>query len=627
MNHLAETLIFAEEILMILLLLASVVAIFANRWRVPYTVGLVLIGLALTLIPTLHFKIDPEIILFVLVPPLIFEAAFHIRIEDLRRNWSLIALLAIPGVIVNMLIVAGIVSWGAGIAFDAALVFGALIAATDPVAVVALFRQLGAPKRLQVILEGESLFNDGTAIVLFGLMLAVVRTGSFSIVDSITGFLRVAGGGVVLGVVLGMLVSQIIRSVDNPMVENTLITVLAFGAYLLGEMFHVSGVLAVVAAGLVNGNVGPRGMSATTRVVVANFWEYAAFIANSLIFLFIGLTINVSLLLENWQAILLAIVATLAARAIGVYAFSFLGDLPWNWRHVLYWGGLRGAISLALALSLPVLPGLPQERLQAMAFGVVLFTLLVQGFSMERVTRWLELVRHSALQEEYKRRHARYVVARASYEYLQRRAHQGAISPHTWARMSPLMEKQRDALLESVGEIYKADPSLEMDELDYARREALRVQRNALLDLFHDGIISEEVYTGLVGEIDLALANQTPAPGLLRGARIAAPINRVLVVVVQAQDVDAIVAALLPLGVSLGRLPSKGSFLQRVNVTLVIGTPDSLENQVLETIKQHARRRALPALKQGNDWLPASRRVKVGGGVAFVMDVEDYYEL
>ena len=629
MENLTSGIILPEEIIIILLLLASVVAIFAERWRVPYTVGLVLIGLTLTLMPTLHVEIDPEIILYLLVPPLIFEAAFHIRMEDLKRNWTLIALLAIPGVIVNMLLVAGIVSWGAGIAFDAALVFGALIAATDPVAVVALFRKLGAPKRLQVILEGESLFNDGTAIVLFGLMLAAVRTNSFNIIDGFAGFLRVAGGGVMLGAVLGLVVSQLIRNVDNPMVENTLISVLAFGAYLMGELLHVSGVLAVVAAGLVNGNVGPRGMSATTRVVVANFWEYAAFIANSLVFLFVGLTIDISLLIENWQSILLAIVGTLVARAVGVYFFSLFSDIPWNWRHILYWGGLRGAISLALVLSLPAIPGLPLERLQAMAFGVVLFTLLVQGFSMERLTKWLKLVRQSEWYDEYKRRHARYVAAQNSHEYLQRLAQRGGLSPYTWSHISPMLKRQRDALREAIAEVFKADPTIEADELDYARREALRVQRNVLLDLFHDGVISEETYTELVGEIDHALTTEDSAPHLLYGAQTSEKIDRLMLAIVQPKDVEAITAALLKLGVSLGRLPSKGNFLQNNNVTLLIGFPHPMEDQILNVLRRHARRRAMLApnttTPRAFPW--RSQRIRVGGAVIFLLEVEEYHEL
>ena len=206
-------------------------------------------------------------------------------------------LFALPGVILTTLLVGGVVAAGTGLTIQIAMVFGALISATDPVAVVALFRRLGVPRRLQVLLEGESLFNDGTAIVMFNLMLAIALAGKFSVIDSVRQFLTVSGGGVLVGIALGIVFSRIMGRIDDPLVETTLTTVLAFGSYLIVEYFHVSGVLAVVAAGIVNGNSGPRDMSATTRVVVFNFWEYAAFIANSFIFLLIGLTIDLNFML------------------------------------------------------------------------------------------------------------------------------------------------------------------------------------------------------------------------------------------------------------------------------------------------------------------------------------------
>ena len=266
-----------------------------------------------------------------------------------------------------------------------------------------------------MLLEGESLFNDGTAIVMFSLTIAIVLNGSFSLTSNIASFLTVAGGGILIGITLGLLVSQFIGGIDEPLVETTLTIILAFGSYLLAESLHFSGVLAVVAAGLVNGNAGPRGMSPTTRTVVHNFWETGAFLANSFVFLLVGFAIDVTHLIANWKAIAWAILAVLAARVVAIYGFSiFSKQIPGRWKHVLYWGGLRGAIVLALALSLPTQGVFAAERaqLQAMAFGVVLFTLLVQGFSMGWLMRRLKIVERSTVQEEYERRHARYVAGR-----------------------------------------------------------------------------------------------------------------------------------------------------------------------------------------------------------------------
>ncbi len=509
-----ENIIVFEEIIVILLLIASVVAVVTRRLRVPYTVGLVIIGLFITLLTPQQVKFAPQIILLLLVPPLVFEAAFHIRVDDLRHDLGLILLLAVPGVILTTLLVGWLVSWGTGLALQAALVFGALVAATDPVAVVALFRSLGAPRRLQVLLESESLLNDGTAIVMFGLMLTTALQGGFDLRQSITQFLTVVGGGVLVGLILGLSISQFTKRIDDPLVETTLTTALAFGSYLLAETLHVSGVLAVVTAGVISGNTSQQTMSASTRLVVHNFWEYAAFIANSFIFLLIGLTIDLNLLFANWGAILWAIFAALAARVVSTYGFSLFGrEISSKWKHVLFWGGLRGAITLALALSLPEDGPFAAERgrLQAMAFGVVLFTLLVQGFSMDWLVKKLKLVVRSPAQDEYENRHARLVAGRASYDYLRRRSQEGLISEHTWQKLSAVMKRKNDALMDEVKHVMTSEPEVEAEELDTAYREALRAQRTALTSLLRDGVITEETYSRLTGEVDEALMDENPS--------------------------------------------------------------------------------------------------------------------
>jgi monovalent cation:H+ antiporter, CPA1 family len=513
-----ENIIFIEEIIVILLLIASGVAVVTRRLRVPYTVGLVIIGLVITLLSPQHVKFTPQIIMLLLVPPLVFEAAFHIRFDDLRRDFWLILLLAIPGVILTMLLVGWLVSWGTGLALQAALVFGALIAATDPVAVVDLFRRLGAPRRLQVLLESESLLNDGTAIVMFGLMLTTALQGRFDARQSITQFITVSGGGVMAGLILGMSISQLTKRIDDPLVETALTTALAFGSYLLAETFHVSGVLAVVTAGIISGNTSQETMSASTRLVVNNFWEYAAFIANSFIFLLIGLTIDLNILFENWQAIAWAILAALLARVVSTYGFSSLRrEIPPKWKHVLFWGGLRGAITLALALSLPE-EGIfiaERGRLQAMAFGVVLFTLLVQGFSMDWLVKRLKLIVRSPAQSEYELRHARFVAGRSGYDYLRRRSQEGMISEHTWQKLSELLKKKNDMLMDEVKQVMTSEPEVEAEEFDTAYREALRAQRTALSGLLHDGVITEQTYSQLIGEVDEALMDKKPSARLV----------------------------------------------------------------------------------------------------------------
>jgi CPA1 family monovalent cation:H+ antiporter len=633
----------AEELIIGLLLISSLVAIATRRFRLPYTVGLVLIGLSMPWLVRI-FRLtdilgsfDPaqssEIILYLLVPPLVFEAAFHIRMEDLRRDFWLILLLAVPGVVVTMLMVGGIVHYGTGMLIQTAMVFGALIAATDPVAVVALFRRLGVPRRLQVLLEGESLFNDGTAIVMFNLVVDIAVVKQFNFLDSFTNFLTVAGGGTLIGIALGMVVSQIIRRIDDPLVETTMTTVLAFGAYVLAEFLDVSGVLAVVAAGIVNGNVGPQGMSPTTRVVVFNFWEYAAFVANSFVFLLIGLAIDLEVLSQNLLYIGIAIFAVLLARVISIYGFSLFGrEIPGKWKHVLYWGGLRGAIALALALTLTE-KGLQLEdakHLQAMAYGVVLFTLLGQGISMDWLVKKLKLVQRSKFQEEYERRHARFVAGRAAYDYLRRMNQQGLISEHTWQRLAPVMERQNDTLVEAVKQVITSDPTVEAEELDTAHREALRAQRSALTGLLRDGVISEENYSQLVGEVDSALTEQSYNwPELLSLGAAISSVTHLVAAVIQEADLESALASLSKLGFSVARLSSTGGFLSRKNVTLLIGVQKGREEVAVKALQNSCKRRVefvSTPLRGAGFPMPAPTQVTVGGATIFMFEVESYDE-
>ena len=411
-----------------------------------------------------------------------------------------------------MLIVGGMVSIGTGLALPVALTFGALIAATDPVAVVSLFRMLGVPKRLAVLVEGESLLNDGTALVLFNMMLVIVATGKFNLAVSALDFVRISVGGIVVGLVLGWAISRLIARVDDYLIETTLTTVLAFGSYLIAEQLHFSGVLAVVAAGLINGNLGPQGMSPTTRIVLFNFWEYVAFLANSLVFLLIGLEVDIPALLHAWRPIVWAIGAVILARVIVVYGLSLLTrrlaePVSLRWQHVLTWGGLRGALSLALALSLPASFGADRALLRTMAFGVVLFTLLVQATTMKPLIRRLGIILRNPEQVEYEKRHARLTALRSAEGHLERRYREGLLSTHTWETLRPKLQEQLALLAEAVRESLRSAPALEAEEMDIARREILRAQRSAFMGLLQDGVISNDVYENLSAEIDATITD------------------------------------------------------------------------------------------------------------------------
>ncbi|MEW5867860.1 MAG: cation:proton antiporter [Chloroflexota bacterium] len=389
------------------LIIANLVGILVKKLRMPYTVGLVVAGMLLAIIgPYLRSQAQvispedirtlliPNLILALFVPPLVFEAAFHIKLKELRSELGKILAFAIPGVILTMLLVGTALAWIPELSWPAALVFGALISATDPVAVVALFRSLGAPKRLVLLLEGESLFNDGTAIVLFHMMLAIAATGEVHLIKSLFDFFRVALGGLLIGWGAGTLAAFLISRVKDDFIQISFSLIAAYGAYLVSEHFHLSGVLAVVAAGLICGNASSTALAEDTRKRLLEFWDYAAFLANTFVFLIIGLVIDFRAILDNLGYSLLAIAAVLISRAIVIYGLSRLAKgIPLNFQHILNWGGLRGAVSLALALSLTHEEvGSSLGLLQAMAFSIVLFTLLVQGTSMASLLKRCNLI-------------------------------------------------------------------------------------------------------------------------------------------------------------------------------------------------------------------------------------------
>lgn len=514
-----EQFLATETLIIELLLIVSLVAIVVRRLRVPYTVALVIVGLLITFQQPLQIDLTPELILALFVPPLVFEAAFHIQFNRLRDNLIPILVLAIPGVLLTTGMVGLIVAAGTNLPLSTAFVFGALISATDPVAVVALFRTLGAPRRLAVLVEGESLFNDGTAIVVFSLMLtaagAALKSGetapanTLDLGRAIVDFVIVSVGGVGVGGLLGWLLSRLIARLDDYLIETTLTTVLAFGAYLIAERLEFSGVLAVVAAGLINGNIGPKGMSPTTRIVLFNFWEYLAFVANSLVFLLIGLDVNIPQIAANIGPIAIAVLAVLISRVAIVYGFNWLIGLrgrrvPKPYQHVMFWGGLRGAISLALALSLPAsLVG--RDLLRVMAFGVVLFTLLAQGTTMQFLLRKLGLVQRAEEKLDYERRHGRLMAARAARERVEQLHREGMITAATWERLAPALDDQVRTHLNAQHELLGQMPSLQAEELEDARREGLRAQRAMLSGLLRDGVISEPAYEELIAEVDAGL--------------------------------------------------------------------------------------------------------------------------
>jgi CPA1 family monovalent cation:H+ antiporter len=390
-----------------LLGVAMVVAIVARRLRLPYTVGLVATGLALALarLP-LDIALTHDVLFEVILPPLLFEAALSISWRELRRDLTLVLALSTVGVLVGAGVVAGGLVWALNWPLAPAMAFGALIAATDPIAVIAMLREAGVKGRLRLVIESESLFNDGAAALLFALILPALKlSGASTPLAIVSQALLIGGGGIVVGAVIGGLAIALAGRTDDHLVETALTAVVAYGSFLIAERIGASGVLATVAAGLVMGNLGGLAsgtgrfaLSAQGRQSIVAFWDFAAFVANSLVFLLIGLAMADAATRGagfGAGAITVIVALALAGRAATVYPIA-LAFAPTRWAiggreaHFLWWSGLRGALALALALALP--PSAPyRDEILVGAFAVVAFSALVQGLTAGPLLRALKL--------------------------------------------------------------------------------------------------------------------------------------------------------------------------------------------------------------------------------------------
>ena len=505
-----------------LLLLVFVVAMVAHRIKLPYTVALVLVGLGLSFQDFIRFELTPEIILMLFLPPLVFEAALHIDYRIFRKVLTPVLLLAVFGVILTIAVIWGLLTLTGLLEWKTALIFASLIAATDPVAVVSLFKALGAPKRLSTLVESESLFNDATTIVIFHIVVGAALLGEaqFHLVwtNALIKFVIVALGGIGLGLVSGLTANFIFARVDDHLIEITLSTIVAYGAYLLAEQFHLSGVLAVVFAGMIIGNRSSRNMSPTTRMMLTNFWEYIAFLVNSLIFILIGMQVAMPRLGNQlYLLVFVVVVVVLISRAVTVYGLSFISRLlgsrlKASYQHVLFWGGLRGAVSLALALSLSHrVPD--RDLILSLTFAVVLFTLLVQAITISPLLRKLGLTGHSETEREYERIHARLLAARAARTRMKEQYATGALDPTAWSAVEKELQERIQKLSQEQQAFAQAHPDLVARLTSSLRKESLLTQRAHISDLEREGVISDDVARELITEIDAALdeLNHRPA--------------------------------------------------------------------------------------------------------------------
>src|ERR1039457_4324576 len=379
--------------LALLLLIAAVVAMLTRRLRLPYSVGLVAAGIFLAVLPFApKVSLTKDRIFTALLPPLLFEAAFYIHWDQLRRDFSVIVVVATLGVALSACVTALGMRYLAHWEWLGALVFGVLISATDPVSVIATFKEAKAQGRLLVLVEAESLFNDGTAVVAFGVVVAMASGRQLTSLEITAMLLKTIGGGILCGAAVALGALLLAGRTDDHLVEITFTTVAAYGSFLLADHFGLSGVLATITAGLVMSNFKPLGgISERGKEAVQTLWEYAAFVANSLVFLLIGMHEARQNFVAIWLSAGTAIALVTLGRAVAIYPCCFLFSrsslcVTMKHQHILLWGGLRGAVALALALGLP--PEVPQrEKIVTICFAIVAFSVFAQGLTMASLLR------------------------------------------------------------------------------------------------------------------------------------------------------------------------------------------------------------------------------------------------
>lgn len=394
------TILHAIQLIVALLGVAGLVAIAARPLRLPYSVALVVVGLVIGSVAGAvgvggDIEVAPELVLVVLLPGLVFDAAYRLRLDELRRWYAGLALLAVPGVLVSAGVVALILNLATGLRADLAFIVGAMVSATDPAAVIATFKRFRVSPSLATMVDGESLLNDGTGLVLFAIAVRVVSE-PIGPIDAVVSFIGAVAISAAIGLVTGVVAARLIAGVSDHLIELTISVVLAYGSYLIADGFHLSGVIATVVAAVVLGNMGPgRALSATGADAIDTVWEFLAYVLTAVVFLLVGLAIGPMDLLGAIVPIGWAVAGILAGRALVIYGLLGAGSrlapkpglaraVPGPWLHIMFWGGLRGAVAVAMALALPA--DLPQRTLlQEITFGVVLFTLLVQATTIGRV--------------------------------------------------------------------------------------------------------------------------------------------------------------------------------------------------------------------------------------------------
>ncbi|TDL60851.1 sodium:proton antiporter [Rhodococcus qingshengii] len=493
---------------LILVMIAAGITAIAKKLKQPYPIALVIVGTIIGLIniPTLDplkdFITEGEVFNFIIItlflPALLGEAALKLPYSHLKENKEPILALAFGATLLSFLIVGFSTIWLLGFSIPSAFVFAALMSATDPVSVISIFKSVGVNKRLASVIEGESLFNDGLAVVLFKIsafyLLTYLDLGVVGAGYGLWEFIKVISLGLIIGGALGYGFSKLTSYFDDYPLEIIFSIILFYGSFLIAEAVHASGVISVVVAALIFGNYGAKiGMSPTTKLNINNFWEVTALLANSIVFLMVGLEITRINLADKWGYIFLAISIVLIARSISVYAsLLFIKNFPTSWKHIINWGGLKGSLSIALVLSLPR-DFTGREEILIIAFSVVLFSLIFQGLSIKSLLSFLEVNKKEEGFKEYEKliaRGHRFETAISEIHTVRKKLF---ITETASEEIIKQYEQDLSALQDKMEKLFVKYPSLKEKQQSILQKHSLYAQHEAIEKLIKEDIISNEV--------------------------------------------------------------------------------------------------------------------------------------
>jgi monovalent cation:H+ antiporter, CPA1 family len=498
------------QAIIILLLVATIVALLSRRLRLPYVTGLVIAGLAIAQVLPRKIGLDSSLIINLFLPILLFEAAINTDLSRLQSTLKPIVLLAGPGIMIAAGPTALGLKFGLNLEWIPALLGGVILAVTDTVSVVAVFKQISVPARLITIVEGESLFNDGVVLVLFSLLVKISQTGSITAIDGLRELLIVVIGGLAIGFALGYVgIGLYKQSAADPLSSILITFALALSTFQVGQFFGVSGSVAVVITGLMMGNLERSpSISASSRITVLSFWEYAGFAVNTFIFLLIGLEIKLETLSQILPAIVLAVICYQVGRGLAVYPLmaivgQFDRSVPLKWQHTLFFGNIKGSLSMALVLSLPSsIPG--REQLVAIIFGAVLVSLLIQGVGLPWIIEQLQLnlAKSTPWVDQVQ---SQLITGKAAQEELDSLLKTGLLSKTRYEELRASYQIRIATAERSLRDFYNQRDRHSDAKLDTIKRQLLLAEKGALSEAARKRVLAEDVIKSRLSAIDAQL--------------------------------------------------------------------------------------------------------------------------